>query len=254
MNRHEFRQILAERVLIMDGATGTELQKRGYLDGVPTPELLNITAPEKIQDIYRSYFEAGSDMVLANTFGANRIKLADYGLTDRLEEINIEGIRAAREVARRYNGFVAADVASLGTYLSPLGTISFDEAYRAFSEQVKILATAEPDLLVIETMAEIREVKAALLAAKENYSGPVIVQMTFTADGVSVTGTDLLSFLAVFEGLGADGLGMNCSVGPEELAKLAKTLAAHSTLPISFKPNAGMARLVNRETVFPLTP
>ena len=253
MDRKEFKKIISEKVIILDGATGTELQKRGCMEGVGAPEELNLKYPERIEKIHRDYFEAGSDAVLANTFGANRLKLKDYGLESRLEEINLKGIEIARLAAKAHNGLVAGDIGPLGSYLTPLGPISFDEAYQIFSEHARALAKAKPDFIIIETLAEIRELKAALLAVKDNYDGPVIVQMTFNLDGSTVTGTGLLAFLSVAESMGADALGMNCSVGPKELAKLAKVLAGNTDLPISFKPNAGMPKLINRETVFPGT-
>ena len=253
MDRNEFKKLISQKIIILDGATGTELQKRGFLEGVGAPEELNLKFPERLEEIHRDYFEAGSDAVLANTFGANRLKLKDYGLENRLEEINIKGIETAKLAAKKYNGLVAGDIGPLGCYLAPLGPLSFDEAYNVFSEQAKAIAKAGPDLIVIETFAEIRELKAALLAVKDNFGGPVIVQMTFNLDGTTVTGTGLLAFLSVAEAMGADALGLNCSVGPKELVKLAKVLAKNTDLPISFKPNAGMPKLINRETVFPGT-
>ena len=251
MNKNEFKRLLSERVLILDGAMGTELYRRGHLSDIGAPEELNLKYPKRLQEVYRDYLEAGSEFILTNSFGANRLKLAEYKLDGKLVEVNQSAVKIARETASKYSALVAADIGPIGCYLQPLGTVSFEEAYEIFSEQVRALAAAGPDVLVIETMAEIREVKAALLAAKDNFSGPVFVQMTFTADGSSVTGTDVLAFLSVAQSMGADVIGMNCSVGPAELAKLAKLLTGYTKLPISFKPNAGMPKLVNRETVFP---
>ena len=253
MDKTTFKKLLTERVLILDGAMGTELHKRGLLFDIGAPEELNLKYPERLKSVYADYLKAGSEAILTNTFGANRLKLKDYGLETLLDIINTNAVNIARDAAKGFNAFVAADIGPIGSYLTPLGSVGFDEAYDVFSQQVRSIAKAGPDYLVIETMAEIREVKAALLAAKDNFSGPVVVQMTFTADGTTVTGTDVLSFLSVAEAMGADAVGMNCSVGPEELVKLAKLLAINTTLPISFKPNAGMPRLINRETVFPGT-
>ncbi len=253
MDKKEFRKLISEKIIILDGATGTELQKRNFLDGIRAPEELNIKYPERIQAVYSDYFSSGSDAVLSNTFGANRLKLKDFGLENRLEEINIKGIALAKQAAKKYNGLVIGDIGPLGSYLTPLGPVSFDQAYEIFAEQAKAIAKAEPDIIVVETMAEIRELKSAVLAVKDNFDGPVIAQMTFTSDGTTVTGTGLLAFLSVMESIGADAIGLNCSVGPKELVKLAKTLAQYSTLPISFKPNAGMPKLINRETIFPGT-
>ena len=253
MKKNEFAGLLKEKILILDGATGTELHKRGYLEGVCSPEELNLKFPERIKDIHLSYLKAGSDIVIANTFGANRHKLSDYNLQDRLAEINHNAVRIAKEAAKDFGAHVAADIGPVGSYLEPLGPITFDGAYAIFAEQVKVLNEAQPDLIIIETMAEIRELKAALLAAKDNFDGPVIAQMTFGADGSTVTGTSILAFLALFEAMGADGIGLNCSVGPKDLLALAKILTENTSIPISFKPNAGMPKLVNRETVFPGT-
>lgn len=254
MNKNEFKQLLSEKILILDGATGTELHKRNFLADVSSPEELNLKYPERLTAVHHDYFAAGADMVLANTFGANRIKLADFDLQERVKEVIDGGVAAARKAAAPFKGLVAGDIGSLGAYLTPLGNITFDQAYETFSEQARLLAAAGCDALVIETMPEIREVKACLLAAKDNFPGPVIVQMTFTADGVTVTGTDILAFLAVVESMGADALGLNCSVGPHDLMRFAKVLAANTSLPLSFKPNAGMPKLVNRQTIFPGTP
>ncbi len=253
MDKANFKKLLSERVLILDGAMGTELHKRGFLSDIGAPEELNTKYPERLKAVYTDYLRAGSEAILTNTFGANRLKLKDYGLDASLDLINTNAVNIARDAAKGFNAFVAADIGPIGAYLTPLGTVGFDLAYDVFSQQIRSIAKAEPDYLVIETMAEIREVKAALLAAKDNFKGPVVVQMTFTADGTTVTGTDVLSFLSVAESMGADAVGMNCSVGPEELVKLAKLLASNTTLPISFKPNAGMPKLINRETVFPGT-
>lgn len=244
---------MQDKVLILDGAMGTELHKRGYLHDVNAPEELNIRFPGRIEEIHDDYLRAGSDIVIANTFGANRHKLASYGREDQVVELNAAGIQVARAAAQKYNALVGGDIGPLGAYLTPLGSITFNEAYDIFAQQVQALTSAGVDIIFIETMAEIREVKAALMAARDHSKVPVVVQMTFTSDGTTVTGTDVLSFLAVAEALGADAVGMNCSMGPEELFSLARLLAENTALPISFKPNAGMPQLVNRQTVFPGT-
>ena len=251
MNRQEFLDILRSRVLIMDGATGTELQKKKYLDGVEIPEEINIKFPERIAEIYSSYINAGSNIVLANTFGANSIRLKQHGLLDRADDIIKSGIGLIRKISS--DTIVAGDISSIGEYIEPLGSLSFDEAYNAFAFQSFLLQKHGADIIVIETMTEIKEVKAAILAAKENFNGAVIVQMTFSKDGITVTGTDLKSFIAMAESLGADALGLNCSIGSQDLAELAKVLCDNTNLPISFKPNAGIPVLINRETCFPET-
>lgn len=254
MKKNEFKELLREKVLIMDGATGTQLQKFGFLKDVSTPEELNIKYPERIRQIYSSYTASGSDIILTNTFGANRLKFKQYNLVDKMGDIINAGVAIAKEESAKTNSFVAGDISSIGSYLYPLGSVSFDEAYSVFKEQAALLRDAGADLIIIETMTEIKELKAAVLAARDVFDGPIITQMTFTNDGSTVTGTDVLSFIAMAESLNVDALGMNCSVGPAELLKLARFTAKNTNLPISFKPNAGMPELVNRETVFPGTP
>jgi 5-methyltetrahydrofolate--homocysteine methyltransferase len=251
MDKQKFLDILKNRVLIMDGATGTELQKKKYLDGVEIPEEINIKFPERIADIYSSYINAGSDIVLANTFGANPIRLKQHGLLDKADDIIKSGIDLIRKIS--FDTIVAGDISSIGEYIEPLGSLTFDEAYNSFAFQSSLLQKHGADVIVIETMTEIKETKAAILAAREKFSGAIIVQMTFSKDGVTVTGTDLKSFIVMAESLGVDALGLNCSIGSQDLAELAKVLCANTNLPVSFKPNAGIPVLINRETCFPET-
>ncbi|MDR3071062.1 MAG: homocysteine S-methyltransferase family protein [Endomicrobium sp.] len=251
MDKSYFLDILKSQVLIMDGAIGTELQKKNYLIDVTIPEELNIKFPERIVDIYSSYINAGSDIVLANTFGVNPIKLKQNGLLDRADDIVKFGIDLIRKISPKV--IVAGDVSSIGEYIEPLGSLSFDEAYNAFAFQTSLLQKHNADIIIIETMTEIKEVKAAILAAKENFGGAIVAQMTFSKDGTTVTGTDLRSFIAMAESLGVDALGLNCSIGSKDLVELAKVLCDNTNLPISFKPNAGIPALINRETFFPET-
>ena len=255
MKKKDFLDLLKEKILIMDGAFGTELERRGYLnpeDKISTAEELNIKAPQKVSDIHCSYINAGSDIILSNTFGANPIRFSHYGIQDKLEEIVKAGIDIIRTGATPQT-IVAGDISSIGDYVEPLGSLTFDAAYQAFSVQSSMLQKHGADIIVIETMTEIKEVKAALLAAKDNFEGAIVVQMAFTKDGYTVTGTHIKSFIAMVESLGADALGLNCSVGAKDLADLAKILSENTDLPIAFKPNAGMPLLVNKKTVFPGT-
>jgi 5-methyltetrahydrofolate--homocysteine methyltransferase len=237
----------------MDGAMGTQLQKKKYLDDVEIPEELNVKFPERISEIYSSYINAGSDIILANTFGANPIRLKEHNLLDKASDIISEAIKLARKAAGGKDVIVAGDISSLGEYVEPLGGLSFDEAYEAFAFQASLLAKHDADIIIIETMTEIKELKAAILAVKDNFKGALVAQMTFSQDGMTVTGSDILSFLAMAESLGVDALGLNCSVGAKDLAAMAKVLCANTNLPLSFKPNAGMPVLINRETLFPGT-
>lgn len=212
---------------------GTMLQKRGMKPGT-IPELLNITDPDLVQSVHRDYARAGSDIVYANTFGANPDKLAGTGYS--LEDIIQAAIRNVREAAP--DCLCALDIGPLGQLLEPLGTLSFEEAYERFAAVVK--AGKNADLIVIETMADLYETKAALLAAKEHSDLPVLVSMTFQEDGRTFTGTTPEIFARTMTGLGADCLGINCSAGPDTLVPLLKEVLANTHLPVAAKPNAGL--------------
>ncbi|WP_300919935.1 homocysteine S-methyltransferase family protein, partial [Faecalibaculum rodentium] len=219
--------------VILDGSMGTMLQKRGMKPGT-IPELLNITDPDLVQSVHRDYARAGSDIVYANTFGANPDKLAGTGYS--LEDIIQAAIRNVREAAP--DCLCALDIGPLGQLLEPLGTLSFEEAYERFAAVVE--AGKNADLIVIETMADLYETKAALLAAKEHSDLPVLVSMTFQEDGRSFTGTTPEIFARTMTGLGVDCLGINCSAGPETLVPLLKEVLANTHLPVAAKPNAGL--------------
>ncbi|WP_082743313.1 homocysteine S-methyltransferase family protein [Faecalibaculum rodentium] len=219
--------------VILDGSMGTMLQKRGMKPGT-IPELLNITDPDLVQSVHRDYARAGSDIVYANTFGANPDKLAGTGYS--LEDVIQAAIRNVRIAAP--DCLCALDIGPLGQLLEPLGTLSFEEAYERFAAVVK--AGKNADLIVIETMADLYETKAALLAAKEHSDLPVLVSMTFQEDGRTFTGTTPEIFARTMTGLGADCLGINCSAGPDTLVPLLKEVLANTHLPVAAKPNAGL--------------
>ncbi|WP_297567473.1 homocysteine S-methyltransferase family protein [uncultured Faecalibaculum sp.] len=221
------------RILLLDGSMGTMLQKRGMKPGT-IPELLNITNPTLVQSVHRDYARAGSDIVYANTFGANPDKLKDTGYS--LEEVIGAAINNVRAAAP--DCLCALDIGPLGQLLEPLGTLSFEDAYDKFAAIVR--AGKAADLIVIETMADLYETKAALLAAKENSDLPVLVSMTFQEDGRTFTGTTPEIFARTMTGLGADCLGINCSAGPDTLVPLLKEVLANTHLPVAAKPNAGL--------------
>ncbi|MDR1784533.1 MAG: homocysteine S-methyltransferase family protein, partial [Endomicrobium sp.] len=248
MKKSDFLDILKSRVLIMSGAMGTELQKKKYLDDVTIPEELNIKFPKRVSEIYSSYINAGADIVLTNTFGANSIILQQHKLLDKAEDIIKSGIDLIKKISPHI--IIAGDMSSTGEYIEPLGALSFEDAYETFSLQSSLLQKHGADIIVIETMTEIKETKAAILAAKDNFEGAIIVSMTFSADGTAVTGTNLKSFIAMTESLGVDVIGLNCSIGSMELAELTKILCENTNLPVSFKPNAGIPELINHETKF----
>lgn len=218
------------KTILFDGAMGTMLQRSGA--SIPAiPELLNLTEPKLLQDIHRQYEQAGSQVVYANTFGANRLKLED-----RLEEVIKAGIENARLGAGTCK--IALDIGPLGQLMEPMGTFTFEEAYEQFSQIVK--AGKDADLIVIETMSDLLETKAAVLAAKENSNLPVYVTMSFEENGRTFTGCTLESMAMTLEGLGVDALGFNCSVGPDGMIDLVKRLSQCTNLPIIAKPNAGL--------------
>ena len=225
------------RPLILDGGMGTMLQKNGLKPG-QIPELLNITDPDMIREIQRAYIRAGSRVLYSNTFGANRMKMEKTGYT--VEEIVKAGVRIAKECAAETGAMTALDIGPLGVMLAPLGTMKFEEAYGLFAEIAKAGAEAGADLVVIETMSDLYEAKAALLAAKETTGLPVFVTMSFDATGRTFTGCTPASMARTMEGLGADAVGVNCSLGPAEMAGIVREIRMNTSLPVIAKPNAGL--------------
>ena len=224
-------------IILLDGAMGTMLQAAGLPAG-EFPEVWNITHPETVAGIQRQYVEAGSRVIYANTFGANRHKTADSGYS--VAKLVEGGIRAARAAARGTDTRVALDVGPIGALLEPLGTLSFDEAYDIYKEMVVAGEAAGADLVIFETMSDLYEVKAAVLAAKENTSLPVWVTMTFEASGRTFVGVTVPAMALTLTGLGVDALGFNCSLGPKELLPMVEELRRWTDLPIILKPNAGL--------------
>lgn len=224
-------------IVLLDGAMGTVLQQKGLPPG-GQPELLNLTDPALLREIYRSYVEAGSQVVYANTFGANGLKLARTGHT--AAEIVRAAITVAKEAVAGTGAAVALDVGPLGELLEPMGSLPFERAYDLFREMMAAGAEAGADLIVIETITDLYEAKAALLAAKESTDLPVFVTMSFDENGRTFTGCTVPSMARTLEGLGADAIGLNCSLGPDLLAPLLKELCENTRLPVIAKPNAGL--------------
>ncbi len=222
------------RFIFLDGGMGTMLQSHG-IQTEHIPELLNITNPEAIMNIHHMYVEAGADIVYANTFGANRFKLENSGYS--VEEIVQAGVKNARSAVGE-KSLVALDIGPIGQLLEPSGTLRFEDAYEVYKEIV--LAGSEADIIVIETMTDLYEVKSALLAAKENSDKPVFVTMTFEENMRTFTGVSPECMVAVLEGLGADAIGVNCSLGPEELFPVLDKICSLTYLPVIAKPNAGL--------------
>ncbi|MCL1940603.1 MAG: homocysteine S-methyltransferase family protein [Synergistaceae bacterium] len=228
----DIREWIKNDILLFDGAMGTMLQKSGLELG-EVPELFNLTAPETVTRIHAEYVKAGSDAVITNTLGANELKLKGEGA---VEEIVNAGISCARKSGAR---FVALDVGPLGQLLEPLGTISFERAYEIF-RRVIVAGRDGADLILIETISDPYEAKAAILAAKENCDLPVFCTMTFQEDGRTFLGCDPLTAVFTLQGLGVDALGVNCSLGPELLAPVVEIMLKYSRVPVIMQPNAGL--------------
>ena len=243
---------LEEKILLLDGAMGTELQKRRLKPG-DCPEKLNLTRPDVIYQVHKSYVDAGSDIIQANTFGANRFKLSEYDLQDRIADIIKEGVALARSAATGSNVLISGSIGSTGKLLEPMGDLSFQSAYEVFKEQAQLLEEAGVDLINIETMTDIQEARAALIAVKENTSVPVICNLTFDKGGKTISGTDPLTAVTVLEGLKVDVIGINCSLGPEGMIEILKEISKETTMPLCYQPNAGLPVLNDKgETEFPL--
>lgn len=249
------KEILAklnDQVLVLDGGMGSLLQKSGLEPG-QAPEQFMLDNPDKIVDIHRAYIEAGSDMVITNTFGGSPLKLRDHGLEGKTEEINRLSIRLARKAAGDH-GYVLADIGPSGQFLKPIGSLNFDAALWNFEEQVKAIVKENPDGIIMETIADLREARAIAMAVRKHFDGLFIALITFTADGSTVTGTDPLSALTVLESLDVDVFGANCTVGAEELLPIMEKLCKQTDIPICIQPNAGMPELKGGQTHYPGSP
>ena len=239
-------------ILFLDGAMGTQLQARGLKPG-EVPELWNLTRTDDVRAVHEAYFAAGADIVYANTFGANAAK---YHGDAPLADVVSAAVAVAKEAAARAGGrrFVALDVGPTGRLLKPAGDFEFDAAYDAFAEQVRLGAAAGADLVAVETMGDLYELKAAVLAAKENSNLPVLATVALGEDGKLLTGADVDCVAALLEGLHADAIGLNCGFGPDRMLAFVKRLAARTSLPIVVKPNAGLPKVVDGRTVFTVGP
>ncbi len=230
-------------ITYFDGGAGTLLQSWGLEAGV-SPETWNLTNPDRIKEMHRLYLEAGANIITACTFGANRLKF------DNLEEIITAAINNAKSACEEYEAWVALDIGSTGRMLEPLGDLPFEEAVSVFAETVRIGAKAGADLVLIETMNDSYETKAAVLAAKENCDLPVFVTNAYSDNGKLMTGADPAAMVAMLEGMGVDALGMNCSMGPAQMLEIAAETAKYASVPIIVNPNAGLPKVVDGKSVF----
>ena len=243
----DFKNELGKRLLFFDGAMGTMLQERGLNHG-EAPEGWNFTHPELIESIHRMYLDAGCNIIKTNTFGANGLKVSDVGQTVT------EAVRIAKKASAGREALVALDIGPTGRLLEPMGDLSFEAAYGLFREMAIAGEAAGADLALIETMSDTYEIKAAVLAVKENTSLPVVVTMIFNESGRLLTGATPTAAAAMLEGLGVSALGLNCGMGPKQMIPLLEELTAFCSIPIAVNPNAGLPRFENGKTYFDITP
>ena len=247
----EIREYLKDHILIFDGAMGTMLQKEGLPIG-DNPEIFGIKNPHKLLKIHKKYLEAGSNVLTTNTFGCNELKVNKLGYT--VEEVIDRAVSIAKQAIEESDKskprFVALDIGPIGEMLEPMGTLSFDRAYEIFKRQVIQGEKSGADLIIIETMMDLYEAKAAVLAAKENTNLPVICTMTFDENGRSFTGCLPEAMVATIEGLGVDALGVNCSLGPKQLLPIVKTITELANVPVIVQANAGLPVIKEGQAVY----
>ena len=244
------KEKLRSGFLFFDGGTGTVLQSMGLQPGQP-PEEENILNPQNIINLHKSYLDAGADIIKANTFGLNRLKFGE-----RAEMLAVKAMQNAREAVKACGkeAFIAFDVGPTGKLLKPLGDLDFEEAVSVFSHIIKVGAENGADLILIETMNDSYETKAAVLAAKESCNLPVFVTNVYDESGKLMTGCDPLGMAAMLEGLGVDAIGLNCGYGPDKMLDTVKALYKYTSVPIIVNPNAGLPRVENKKTVFDISP
>ena len=240
------------KIVLFDGAMGTMLQANGMTGG-ELPERYNVEKKDIVEKIHREYLEAGADVLTTNTFGANSYKLAGTGLS--VDEVISSAVGCARKAIEESGkeAYIALDIGPIGQLMEPMGTLSFDDAYEYIKEQVLAGVKAGCDLVLLETMTDIYELKAGVLAVKENSDLPILATMTFEANGRSLTGTDPETMVNILEGLGVDALGMNCSLGPIESKVILEDILKYATFPVMIQPNAGLPEIKGGETVYSIT-
>ncbi|AQS10844.1 methionine synthase [Clostridium saccharobutylicum] len=245
------KDYIKDNILIFDGAMGSMLQKKGLKLG-ENPELLNITKPSIIEEIHKEYISSGANVITTNTFGANELKLKLCNL--EVEVAVDQAIRIAKKARENSDTYIALDIGPIGELLEPMGTLSFDRAYEIFKRQIVQGVKSGADLILFETMTDLYELKAAILAAKENSDLPVFCTMTFEENMRTFTGCSPEAMVLVLEGLGVDALGVNCSLGPKQLEPIVKEICGLSNIPVMVQPNAGLPTLsIGNETKYDVT-
>lgn len=239
---------IGRELLLFDGAMGTQLQEAGLKAG-DIPEELNIEQPELIRSIHERYLNAGADFITTNTFGCNKLKMEEskYSFQDMLKAATANARQARENAGREEDAYIVLDIGPIGQLLEPMGTLTFDEAYDIILAQVEAVKE-DVDAVLFETMSDLYEVKAGILAVKENTSLPVFVTMTFESNGRTLSGNDPVTFVNTVQGLGADVLGVNCSLGPAELGPIIEEILSAASIPVMIQPNAGLPCLEHGET------
>lgn len=252
MTKEQFRK-LTENILLLDGATGSNLMASGMPRGICT-ETWVIEHKEIFQELQRAYIAAGSQVIYAPTFGGNRINLAKHGLTDQIEEINRTLVGYSRELAGD-GVYVAGDITTSGSFITADGDYTYDDAFKMYQEQVKILADAGIDLIAAETMINIEETLAAVDAANSVCDLPIMCTMTVEADGSIFSGGNAIEAAVSLEAAGADAVGINCSVGPDQLVSVVRSIKENVSIPVIAKPNAGMPTIDDKgNAVYSMNP
>ena len=252
MTREELYKLIENGPVYLDGATGSNLMKAGMPVGV-CPEEWITEHPDVILDLQKRYIEAGTQILYAPTFSGNRIKLTEYGLEERMVEINTTLVRLCREAAGD-KGLVCGNITMTGQSLAPMGTMKLETLIDIYKEQVKILCEAGVDLFVVETMMSLAETRAAILAIRETCNLPIMASMSFNEDGRTLYGTDPETAIVVLQSIGADVVGVNCSTGPQEMAEIIRKMKVYANVPLLAKPNAGLPEIMDGDTVYDMGP
>ncbi len=255
MTREEFRSLLDSHIVILDGATGTNLQKAGMPVGV-CPEAWILEHPQVLIDLQTSYIRSGTKILFAPTFSGNRVKLEEYGLACHLEEMNKKLVALSKEAVAREGsrGYVAGDITMTGQMLYPMGTMQFETLVDIYKEQAQALYMAGVDLFAIETMMSLAETRAAVIAIQETCDLPIMASLTFAENGRTLYGTDPKTAVVTLQSLGVDVIGVNCSTGPDQMIPIIQEMRQYANIPLMAKPNAGMPELIDGETVYKMMP
>lgn len=255
MNKEQFRKLIEQKLIFLDGATGSNLMQAGMPVGV-CPEKWILENGNVLVKLQKNYIKAGSNIILAPTFTANRIKLAEYCLEDKIIEINKGLVELSRKAVAEegYRAYIAGDLTMTGKQLAPIGNMELEELIDVYKEQARILCDAGVDLFIVETMMSLAEARAAVIAIKEVCDLPVMVSMTFNEDGKTLFGSTPEACIVVLQSLGADAVGINCSTGPSEMLPLIKKMMEYAKVPVFAKPNNGMPELIDGKTAYTMTP